>query len=66
MSAPLKKIMKVPRTILTPPFAPRSSTGPAANAEDKARSREVVEGDARAVVFIKATDRVISQFYFII
>ena len=60
MSAPLRKIKKVPGTIPTPPSAPSSSTATAANAEEKALGKVVAEGYARTFDLIKATVRVIN------
>lgn len=58
MSAPLKKIKKVPGSIPTPSSAPGSST--AANAEEKALGKAVSEGYARTLDLIKATSRVLN------
>ena len=51
MSAPLRKIKKVPGTIPTPRSGPGTSTAPAANAEKKALGKAVVEGYARTLAF---------------
>ena len=66
LSAPLRKIKKVPGTIPTPPFAPGSSIAPAANAEEKAFGKVVLDGYARTLAFIKATGRAINQSSFVI
>lgn len=65
MSAPLRKVKKVPGTIPTPPSAPGSSTAPTANAEKTALGKVVAEGYARTLDLIKATDRVINWLYFV-
>lgn len=52
MSVPPKKVKKVP----APPTA-GSSTGPAANTEERALGKVVVEGYTRAIGLAKATNR---------
>jgi len=60
MSAPLRKVKKVPGTIPTPPSAPGSSTAPTTNAEEKALGKVVAEGYARTLDLTKAIGRVMN------